>query len=368
MKSTIEELKQIHICGRTTITNGAVNLFWGGSGLDFCFSGSEIALCYEADFDIFEPWISVLVDGAWILRMPTEKGIHTVTLLRGMDPGTVHRIQVLKDDQAMSGDRKHRLSIMSLIYNGKIEAPPAFDMRIEIIGDSITSGEGVVGAKMERDWITALFSLVPSYGRLIASALNADYRIISQSGCGIASSWDNNPVGTLASCYEYICNITDNITSTGSELHAHDRYDFTEWPADVVLVNLGTNDEGAFHNPAFVDSETGIVYQNKMLSDGNYDPQSIHKVIEGQKNFIKTIRKNNPNAMIIWCYGMCGKQLSAFLEDGVMEYCRENQDENVFYLELPEMTEETIGSREHPGPECHIQASKVLSTFIYERT
>lgn len=360
----IGELKQIHIYGRTTMTDGAVNLFWSASGLDFLFNGSKISMCYEADYERIEPWISVLIDGAWIIRMPAQKGIHTITLLQGLEAKSSHRIQILKDVQAMADDAAHRLSIKSLTHDGRLSSPPPFDLRMEFIGDSITSGEGCVGARMETEWISAFFSSVPTYARLTKEALNADYRIISQSGWGIRSAWNNDPHGTLVSYYDQVCGIAQDIASDGGCLHSHERYGFSAWPADVVVVNLGTNDEGAFHGPAYKDPLTEVVYQNKLLPDGRYDPEDVARIVEAQKKFLKKIRRNNPEAIIIWCYGMSGNLFSTFLEKGVWEYCHESGDRYAFYLELPNMTEDTIGSRQHPGPVCHREASETLTGFI----
>lgn len=58
--------------------------------------------------------------------------------------------------------------------------------RLEFVGDSITSGEGTVGAVYEEDWISAFFSAENTYPRMVADALSAEYRVISQSGWGYA--------------------------------------------------------------------------------------------------------------------------------------------------------------------------------------
>lgn len=357
INKTIEELKQIHIHGRTMFTDGMVNLFWSGSGLDFLFDGTEISFSYKADFDKLEPWISVLVDGDLLIRMPVKKGKHTVSILRGMTPGNIHRIQILKDTQAMSEDFSHRLAICSLDYDGEIIAPPAFDLRMEFVGDSITSGEGFIGTKEEKDWVTALFTSVPTYGRITAEKLNADYRILSQSGWGIRSAWDNNIYCALPSYYDYICGLSGNRA-------AWEKNDFSSWNADVVVVNLGTNDASSFQNQPFYDHETDKSYQNRLLPDGSLHPEDVREIVKKQKVFLGKIRKYNPNAMIIWCYGMLGKTLSAALETGVKEFCSENGDEAAFYLELPEMTEETAGSRNHPGKKCHEMTAEILVDFI----
>lgn len=354
---SLKELEQIHFYGRTTFDLDAVNLFWSGSGLDFLFDGSDLSFCYEADYDRIEPWISVLVDGSWILRMPAQKGKHAVSVLHGTAAGTAHRIQILKDTQAMAEDPAHWLAIRSITYDGKIMKPPAFDLKLEVIGDSITSGEGCIGALWEDDWITAFFTSVPTYGRLMAEKLNADYRILSQSGWGVRSSWDNNIHNALPNCYEYLCSLS-------GDRSAAVKNDFSVWNADVVVVNLGTNDAASFDNPAFFEPATGKTYKNRRLSNGQYHAEDLENIIEAQKDFLKKIRKNNPDAIIIWCYGMLGYDISPALKKGVEEFCEENADTKAFYLELPEMTEKTVGSRKHPGIQCHQETAQVLTDFI----
>ena len=42
----------------------------------------------------------------------------------------------------------------------------------------------------------------------------------------------------------------------------------------------------------------------------------------------------------------------------------EADDRKVSYLQLPSMTKESVGSREHPGFLCHKQAAEVLAGYI----
>ena len=64
---------------------------------------------------------------------------------------------------------------------------PAPQYRLEFVGDSITSGEGAIGAVPEEAWAGAFFSAENHYARLTADALGAEYRCLSQSGWGIVT-------------------------------------------------------------------------------------------------------------------------------------------------------------------------------------
>ena len=75
-----------------------------------------------------------------------------VTLFRGMTPGVPKHVRVLKDVQAMHDDPDHFLLIEALAFEGGTFLPlpePAY--RLEFVGNSITSGEGAIGAVCEED-------------------------------------------------------------------------------------------------------------------------------------------------------------------------------------------------------------------------
>ena len=62
----------------------------------------------------------------------------------------------------MSGDPVHMLQILGLQYaDGEFLPLPEPKYRLEFVGDSITSGEGTVGAVYEEDWISVFFSGIP---------------------------------------------------------------------------------------------------------------------------------------------------------------------------------------------------------------
>ena len=94
----------------------------------------------------------------------------------------------------MHGDPDHYLLLTGLRFSGGDFLPlpePAY--RLEFVGDSITSGEGAIGAAGEEDWVSPFFSAVNHYAQMTADALGAEWRIVSQSGWGLLSSWDKRP-------------------------------------------------------------------------------------------------------------------------------------------------------------------------------
>lgn len=148
---SISELPMIRRTGRTTETEGKLNLFWTASGVDFCFSGYEISASFTTDYSIYEQWIAVEMDGFFLLRMPLKKGTSTIPLFRSLNPDSIHRIRIFKEVQIVPDDPDHFLSLDSLSFDGQISAPPEADLKIEFIGDSITCGYGDCGSPLEED-------------------------------------------------------------------------------------------------------------------------------------------------------------------------------------------------------------------------
>ena len=55
---SIADLPQVRVLGRTT-GKDVINLFWTGSGIEFLYTGSELWLEVNADYDTMEPWLAV---------------------------------------------------------------------------------------------------------------------------------------------------------------------------------------------------------------------------------------------------------------------------------------------------------------------
>ena len=356
------QLPQVRALGRHT-GRDPLTLFWTASGIELEFTGSELWVDFFADYAIMEPWVSVELNGAWIARFAVNPGASRVCLFRGMAPGKPKHIRLLKDVQAMHDDPAHLLQITGLEYAGGAFLPlPEPKYRLEFVGDSITSGEGAIGAVPEEDWVGAFFSAENHYARMTADALGAEYRCLSQSGWGIMASWENNPYEVLQPYYTQVCGVAAG--ERNAALGAQRPNDFAAWQPDAVIFNLGTNDNGAFDNPPWVDPATGEAFQLRLLSNGEFHPADAQKVADGVQSFLTLAREKNPRAALVWCIGMLGTRIEPVLRQGVEQYKAATGDTRAYLLELPEATLETMGARQHPGAACHQQAAQVLTAFL----
>lgn len=358
--ASIFELPHFHPLGRyhpaLARQTGALPLLWAGSGLELCFTGSELRLVFEADFVGQEPWLAVELNGAPIVRMPLNRGTQEVCLLRGMTPGTPKRVRVFKETQPMAEDRAHRLWVRDVIWEGGEFLPvpePAF--RLEFVGDSLTSGEGVVGAVQETDWVPSLFSASRTWAKLASDLLNADFRLISQSGWGVRSGWDNHPAHTLPSIYDRVCGPA--LGAENERMGAQAANDFQVWQPDAVVINLGTNDASAMSNPPWHGPDGRIFRQAR-------DAAGLASFAAAAIDFLKTLRRHNPAAKLVWTYGMVEDPLDSTLAEAVSRFRRETGDKDACYLQLPAAANGTMGSRQHPGPLCHRAAAEVTAEFL----
>ena len=133
-----------------------------------------------------------------------------------------------------------------------------------------------------------------------------------------------------------------------------------------MIVNLGTNDASAFDQPQWVDEVSGEAHKMRRNPDGSYNMQDMRTLQQAVKDFIALIRECNPNAQIVWCYGMLGTNIQLYLCEAVAEYVTKTGDRRVSYLQLPNTTSESVGSREHPGYLSHQRAADVLAGYLAE--
>ena len=104
------------------------------------------------------------------------------------------------------------------------------------------------------------------------------------------------------------------------------------------------------------------------------DPEALEgpqdEIISSVKDFLTVIRSHNPNAPILWCWGMLKLHVvPSLIQKGVEEYKAATGDKNVYTLELEsldelEKTPEEKGSRGHPGFKTHHAAAVKIVDFL----
>ncbi|WP_310830755.1 SGNH/GDSL hydrolase family protein [Paenibacillus pedocola] len=362
-EAALSEVAHVKVHGRTSGSLAPLTLFWTGSAVEFNAKGSELWVEVEADYDVYEPWISIEINSFPVSRQMLTAGRYWVCVFRGMNEDVVKNVRIVKELQAMSDDPRCCLQIHAVKLDGEFLPVPDRALKLEFIGDSITSGEGVIGAKAEEDWIPMWFSAT-NYTAMTAEALKADYRVLSQSGWGVLTSWDNNPDHNLPDYYGQVCGVLGG--ERNEALGASQGNDFEAWQPDAVIVNLGTNDGGAFYSPEWTDPATGRVYKQRVNDDGTVNAEDLQAFEAAAESFLVKLRQYNPEAHIVWVYGMLGLPMMPAIYRAVNSYTAKSGDRKVSVFQLPNITEESVGARSHPGRLAHEQAARVLSAYLQE--
>lgn len=364
-------IPEFHVSGRGPKLDGlkTIPLFWAGSSLDLYVKTTEVWADIESDYSSSEVWLCVWVNGRKISRFMAPKGKSSVCLCRNLNPSKENLISLMRDTQPMSGDVLQVLKInaVSVTEGTEFLPVPQKPLKIEFIGDSITSGEGMVGGPEEWDWISQWICVSENYAVKTAMTVNAEFNILSQCGWGVITGWDNNIYCKMPEHYENVCSLQtgENQVALGSK----EKWDFTNFQPDFIFVNLGTNDSGAFNQPAWKDPATGKEYKMRLDESGLPNEDDGQKLAFAVADFLKVIREKNQKAKICWIWGMIDVDaVQRYLEAGVYIYKKDTGDTNVDTMLLPSMSLERTdfdkGSRGHPGPLTHRLASEKLIDYI----
>lgn len=363
-KFALNKIPHYKVHGRTVPGTCPLPLFFNGSAVEVNVSGSELWTDLEVSWQNLEMWVTIEVNRKLMSRLMLMPGKHSLCLFRGMGAESVKNVRITRETQAMVEDEDCCLIVHGFQTDGSFYPVPKGKYTLEFVGDSITSGEGTYGAKKEFDWIPMFMSYSRSYAKMTAEALGADAYIISKGGWGVLSGWDNNPDTNIPSRYEQLCGLCCG--PKNESLGASSPYDFSTRKTDAVIVNLGTNDASAFQQPTWHDPATGRTFKQHLNPDGTYREEDLKRFKDAVVSFLQMLRKHNPQAHIIWCYGMLNYDLSLAINDALNRYIRESRDHNVIFLQLPSTTEETVGSNDHPGELSHKRAARVLTEYLQD--
>ena len=102
--SPLSALPRVRMLGRHPQGGGPAPLFYTAAGFVCRFTGSELHLHLNADFTMYEPWLSVELNGARIARFPVAAGESEICLFRGLTPRVIQTMPVM--------------SIMMIVYDG----------------------------------------------------------------------------------------------------------------------------------------------------------------------------------------------------------------------------------------------------------
>lgn len=325
--------------GRTYMNGTTLMLDWSNSGVTFNFTGTGAKMTItNSQMEPNPGYINVYVDGdlapTKVIKMTAASAEYV--LAEGLTDGD-HTISVRKRNESVYGGSATLGLVNLTITGGALTAAPTMsDRRIEVIGDSITAGFGNLDVGSTHGYSSHYSDGTSTYATLTAQALGAEIDVIARSGIRFVRVDENNSMYTV---YEEVSGLNDKCT---------DAYDFANNEKDVVIINLGTNDNGA--KDADGNSVTDEYIQSETVE------------------FLKLVRKNNPNAEIVWAYGIMGSGRVDAIKAGIKEM-NDAGDNKISFYALPAIDSslEGIGTGNHPTVTTAINRSFGLTEYIAEK-
>ena len=224
--------------GRVDMTDPLKPQFnWSGSGFVAAFRGKSafIELKHEKINEF-----TVIIDGVRFPKITAKPGLHKYTLADNLSEGT-HVIEFYRQTEALFGITQ--MTDLDLGFSHHDLEPPPVTRRIEVIGDSITTGYGTENLHPECTLLPEHQDHYVTYTSIAARALNAELITIAWSGRSIV---DIPQVRVKSMIHHY-----EQVLPPQKE----PKWDFSSTP-DIVIINLGTNDfsDGNIPNPSILTS------------------------------------------------------------------------------------------------------------------
>ena len=205
-------------------------VIWSGSRISLDFAGDRLALAFGAVVD--QCVFNVTVDGATEIADLRNGAAARYVWPQPLSAGR-HHLEIFKRSEAAKGHAAFRGAELAAGAQAWAPPAPAYRLKIEFFGDSITAGACNEDGEKDQwdDFRTHNHAL--SYGYLTSQALSADHRAMAVSGMGIRIGY----VDVLAG------QAWDKLYPRANSPRA----DLAAWQPDVAFVNFGENDDSFTH-------------------------------------------------------------------------------------------------------------------------
>ena len=337
----------VKLLGRTYFDGARLCCALSGTGAEFTFTGTKCTVTIDGDSNSGNPTakdnqarVGIYVNGERVIDDMVDKSREVYDVFESDTPEEVTVSVVKLSESAMS-----TIAISGITVTGTdIKPTPNKDLFIEFIGDSITCGYGVDDPVAEHNFVTATEDVTKAYAYKTAKALDADYSMVSFSGYGIISGYTTNdkkaPGQTVP---KYYTKLGFSYAKNGSFAPADVDWDFSRRHPDLIVVNLGTND----------DSYT------KSKADRSEEYQAAYV------EFLKTIREKNPDARILCTLGIMTDTLFSYVQNAVDTYTAETGDTNISAMKFDvQKSEDGYSADWHPSVATHDKAAEKLTAEI----
>lgn len=300
--------------GRAAVVGGEFQMDWVNTGFELCGKlGGTLSIQTTGNRE--DTILNVVVDNNPPVEVHVPAGDQTITLLEGLFKGQ-HTIKVINGTSLRLGN----MGVKSISYEGELQQVSRTRLQIEALGDSITCGWGLDGINGKgydyynsNKKLAAISNSYYSYAAVAARKLNADLSVVAQCA------------QTIPGVHSFFPNLNKRSGAPA--------WDFKNNQVDVVVINLGTNDE----------------FQGISAAD----------TLANAKALLKDVRKAYPKAHIVWVFGMIRKSYAAQYKQAITEM----NDSKASYLDLS-LYKDGDGFEAHPDREANELAGFALAEYI----
>ena len=246
---------------------------WPSSGVRFNIvslnTTSTVMVNINNCVDDCKMYVDAIVDCVVVQNMEVSAATPYVSLKLSTVIGETYEIFLKKVTEASNGDARGNFDVGDVLLEGAefnsksvgAIAPKHHNClhrhKMLVIGDSITAAYGVDGTS-PCSFTAATENSDHSYATIVASAVQAELHIVAWSGKGVVRNYGDANQMSETPMPDYY-NRTIATTPVSSSVSDPNYWDPARFPADIVLVMLGTNDYSTQPAPSDAQFTTGLV-------------------------------------------------------------------------------------------------------------
>jgi lysophospholipase L1-like esterase len=250
--------------GRFLIQPNNVSFVWSGSTISTTFTGTSIGVVMRdphGQYDIF-------IDGrkSFVPFNPKSALPSNFPLAAQLEDET-HTFMMRRRTEGFSNAFGDGTASVFGFYvdQGKTLLPPTKpsalpQRKIEVLGDSITCGAGVLGENGACNFTFDTQDYFSTYTALLAQHFNAQVNVICWSGKGLVRNYN----ASQHACYTcpdampaYFPYTLDILNDSSTQ------WNFSSYQPDVLIINLGVNDfDPQNPTPALAEDQFKLNYEN----------------------------------------------------------------------------------------------------------
>ncbi|MCM1165714.1 MAG: GDSL-type esterase/lipase family protein [Lachnospiraceae bacterium] len=343
-KATEENVK---LLGRTYFEEDRLYCALSGTGFEFTFTGTKCEITVVGDSNSASAAsadnharVGIYVNGGRVVDDMVDNRQEVYSVFESAEPRDVAVTFVKLSESPMS-----TIAVTDIKITGTpIKPVPNKEKLIEFVGDSITCGYGVDDPDKSHSFSTKTEDVTKAFAYKTAQALDADYSMVSFSGYGIISGYSDGEKKVSAQTLpKYYTKLGYSWSQNGLFVPSDIDWDFSKRQPDIIVINLGTNDDSYTLTHKERQEEYSAAYTE----------------------FLKKVRENNPDAKIVCAFGVMTDRLFDYVQLAVDNYTAETGDENVSTLKFDvQQASDGYSADWHPSVTTHDKTAAKLTEYL----